>query len=96
MGPEGESYDLAVFVAGAHERGRFVHVPWQGDPFLIKDGMSTDGRLVASGSLDRTISIWENSPVSHYVNELCGYIDNADASKIWRHAEPRIGYVSPC
>ncbi len=33
----GTPYDLAVFIASGEEKGRFVHVPWKGEPQLIAE-----------------------------------------------------------
>jgi SIR2-like domain/TIR domain len=30
-----EPYDLAVFIPGGADKGRFMHVPWQGEPVVI-------------------------------------------------------------
>jgi hypothetical protein len=34
---QGEPYDLAVFMASAADKGKFVHVPWRGEPRIITE-----------------------------------------------------------
>lgn len=34
---EAEPYDLAVFIASGADKGKFVHVPWTGEPRLITE-----------------------------------------------------------
>jgi SIR2-like domain/TIR domain len=34
---ENEPYDLAVFIAGGQDKGKFAHVPWKGEPRVITE-----------------------------------------------------------
>jgi hypothetical protein len=54
----GEPYDLAVFVPGGQDEGKFAHVPWRGDPTVIPQpslyrGFPIDGY----DELERTVIV---------------------------------------
>lgn len=55
---EGEAYDLAVFLAGGPDRGKFVHVPWRADPELITEPSKYRGFPIDSyDDLERTVIV---------------------------------------
>jgi hypothetical protein len=53
-----EPYDLAVFIAGGPDKGRFVHVPWQGEPVVIPQPSLYRGFPIdAYDELERTVIV---------------------------------------
>jgi hypothetical protein len=55
---EDEPYDLAVFVANGSEKGKFVHVPWRGQPRVINEaGKYRDFPIDPYDELERTVIV---------------------------------------
>ena len=53
-----EPYDLAVFIAGGADKGRFVHVPWHGEPVVIPQPSVYRGFPIdAYDELERTVIV---------------------------------------
>jgi hypothetical protein len=51
-----EPYDLAVYIASGRDKGRFVHVPCDGEPEVIADANGYGGFPIdAFGCLERTV-----------------------------------------
>jgi SIR2-like domain/TIR domain len=51
-----EPYDLAVYIANGRDKGRFVHVPCDGEPEVIADANGYAGFPIdAFGSVERTV-----------------------------------------
>jgi hypothetical protein len=51
-----EPYDLAVYIASGRDKGRFVHVPCDGEPEVIADANGYAGFPIdAFGSVERTV-----------------------------------------
>ena len=55
---EGEAYDLAVFVAGGVDKGRFVHIPWRSEPRVIAQPSTyRDFPIDPFDELERTVIV---------------------------------------
>ncbi len=51
-----EPYDLAVYIASGRDKGRFVHIPCDGEPEIIADANGYAGFPIdAFGSVERTV-----------------------------------------
>jgi len=53
-----EPYDLAVYIAGGRDKGRFVHIPCDGEPEVIADANGYAGFPIdAFGCVERTVIV---------------------------------------
>lgn len=69
-----EGYDLAVYLARGRDKGRFVHVPCDGEPRLVRDPNAyTDFPIDAFGRVERTVIV-----------KVHGAIDRAQGPHAWR------------
>ena len=69
----GTPYDLAVFIASGEEKGRFVHVPWKGEP-----------QLIAEASKYREFPIHGNDELERSVIvKIQGAVDGREGSLHW-------------
>jgi hypothetical protein len=64
-------YDLAVYMASGDDRGRFVHIPHDGDPEVISDGSKYDGFPIYSldhglDQLEHTVIVKIHGAVDAY------------------------------
>jgi hypothetical protein len=69
-----EGYDLAVYIARGRDKGKFVHVPCDGEPQLVSDPNTYTGFPIdAFGRIERTV-----------IMKVHGAIDRADGPHPWR------------
>jgi SIR2-like domain/TIR domain len=69
-----EPYDLAVYIAGGRDKGRFVHVPCDGEPEVIADANGYTGFPIdAFGSVERTV-----------IMKIHGGVDGSRGPYPWR------------
>jgi hypothetical protein len=69
-----EPYDLAVYIARGRDKGRFVHVPHDGEPKAIADANGyADFPIDAFGSVKRTVIV-----------KIHGTVDRSRGSYPWR------------
>jgi hypothetical protein len=69
-----EGYDLAVYIARGDNKGKFVHVPCDGEPQLVSDPNTYTGFPIdAFGRVERTV-----------VMKVHGAIDRAQGPHPWR------------
>lgn len=69
-----EGYDLAVYIARGSNKGKFVHIPCDGEPQLVSDPNTYTGFPIdAFGRVERTV-----------VMKVHGAIDRADGPLPWR------------
>ncbi|HEX5990122.1 MAG TPA: SIR2 family protein [Solirubrobacterales bacterium] len=69
-----EAYDLAVYLARGRDKGKFVHVPHDGEPQLVTDPNSYDGFPIdAFGRVERTV-----------VMKVHGAVDRPQSPNVWR------------
>jgi hypothetical protein len=69
-----EPYDVAVYIARGHEKGRFVHVPCNGEPQLVADPNTYTGFPIdAFGRVERTV-----------IMKVHGAVDRLQGPFAWR------------
>ncbi len=69
-----EPYDLAVYIASGRDKGRFVHVPCDGEPEVIADANGYTGFPIdAFGSVERTV-----------IMKIHGGVDGTGGPYPWR------------
>jgi SIR2-like domain/TIR domain len=69
-----EPYDLAVYIASGRDKGRFVHVPCDGEPEVIADANGYSGFPIdAFGSVERTV-----------IMKIHGGVDGTGGPSPWR------------
>jgi hypothetical protein len=69
-----EAYDLAVYLARGRDKGKFVHVPHDGEPQLITDPNTYAGFPIdAFGRVERTV-----------VMKVHGAVDRPQSPNAWR------------
>jgi SIR2-like protein/TIR domain-containing protein len=69
-----EPYDLAVYIARGRDKGRFVHVPHDGEPQAIADANAYTGFPIdAFGRVERTVIV-----------KIHGTVDRSRGSYPWR------------
>ena len=69
-----EGYDLAVYVARGRDKGKFVHIPCDGEPQLVSDPNTYTGFPIdAFGRVERTV-----------IMKVHGAIDRAQGPHPWR------------
>jgi SIR2-like domain/TIR domain len=69
-----EPYDLAVYIARGRDKGRFVHVPHDGEPKAIADANGyADFPIDAFGRVERTVIV-----------KIHGTVDRSRGSYPWR------------
>jgi hypothetical protein len=69
-----EGYDLAVYIARGRDKGKFVHIPCDGEPQLISDPNTYTGFPIdAFGRVERTV-----------IMKVHGAIDRAEGPHPWR------------
>jgi hypothetical protein len=74
FGEAEEGYDLAVYIARGRDKGKFVHVPCDGEPQLISDPNTYAGFPIdAFGRVERTV-----------IMKVHGAIDRAGGPHPWR------------
>jgi hypothetical protein len=74
FGEAEEPYDLAVYLASGRDKGRFVHVPCDGEPEVIADANGYAGFPIdAFGSVERTV-----------IMKIHGGVDGSPGSYPWR------------
>ncbi len=84
-----EPYDVAVYIARGGDKGRFVHVPSDGEPRVIADANGyTDFPIDAFGRVERTV-----------IMKIHGAVDRARGPYAWRDnyvitEDDYIGYMS--
>jgi len=70
-----EPYDLAVYIARGPDKGRFVHLPHDGEPQVIADANSYNRFPIdANGRVERTV-----------IMKIHGAVDHARGSYAWRN-----------
>lgn len=84
-----EGYDLAVYLARGRDKGKFVHVPYDGEPQLVTDPNTYAGFPIdAFGRVERTV-----------VMKVHGAVDRPQSPNAWRDnyvitEDDYIGYMS--
>jgi hypothetical protein len=84
-----EAYDLAVYLARGRDKGKFVHVPYDGEPQLVTDPNAYAGFPIdAFGRVERTV-----------VMKVHGAVDRPQSPNAWRDnyvitEDDYIGYMS--
>lgn len=69
-----EAYDLAVYLARGRDKGKFVHVPHDGEPQLVTDPNTYAGFPIdAFGRVERTV-----------VMKVHGAVDRPESPNAWR------------
>lgn len=69
-----EGYDLAVYIARGRDKGRFVHVPYDGEPQLVVNPNGyTDFPIDAFGQVKRTTIV-----------KVHGAVDRPQSPQMWR------------
>jgi SIR2-like domain/TIR domain len=69
-----EAYDLAVYLARGRDKGKFVHVPHEGEPHLVTDANAYTGFPIdAFGRVERTV-----------VMKVHGAVDRPQGPHAWR------------
>lgn len=69
-----ETYDLAVYLARGRDKGRFVHVPCDGEPQLVSDPNAYTGFPIdAFGRVERTV-----------IMKIHGAVDRPQGPHAWR------------
>lgn len=74
FGEAEEGYDLAVYIARGRDKGKFVHIPCDGEPQLVSDPNTYTGFPIdAFGRVERTV-----------IMKVHGAIDRTQAPLPWR------------
>ena len=70
---KGEPYDLAVFLVEGDNKGKFVHIPWKGDPQLVTDPRRyRDFPIDGDDELEHTLIV-----------RICGAEDGGEGQYRW-------------